>query len=131
MNPVALCIRIPFKIYLRSQLRLYWCYLLFSLLTTCFGPYGPSSGEIQLHQLPILEKLSILQRIRCFTIAHSYGVSRPPLWSSRQSSWLQIRRPGFDSPHYQNKKGMGLERGPLSLVSRTEELLDRKVVVPV
>jgi hypothetical protein len=26
---------------------------------------------------------------------------RPPLWSSGQSSWLQIRRPGFDSRHYQ------------------------------
>jgi hypothetical protein len=29
------------------------------------------------------------------------------------------------------KKVMGLERGPLSLVSTTEELLDRKVVTPV
>jgi hypothetical protein len=27
----------------------------------------------------------------------------PPLWSSGQSSWLQIRRPGFDSQHYQKK----------------------------
>jgi hypothetical protein len=26
---------------------------------------------------------------------------RPPLWSSGQSSWLQVRRPGFDSRHYQ------------------------------
>jgi hypothetical protein len=34
--------------------------------------------------------------------------------------------PGFDSRHYQ-KKVMGLGRGPLSLVSATEELLDRKV----
>jgi hypothetical protein len=49
--------------------------LLFSLFTTCFGPYGPSSGEIQLHHLYILKRPSILQRIRCFTIAHSYGVS--------------------------------------------------------
>jgi hypothetical protein len=49
--------------------------LLFFLFTTCFGPYGPSSGEIQLHHLHILKKPSILQRIRCFTIAHSYGVS--------------------------------------------------------
>jgi hypothetical protein len=52
------------------------------------------------------------------------------LWSSGQSSWLQIRRPGFDSRHYQ-KKIVGLERGPLSLVSTTEELLDRKVAAPV
>jgi hypothetical protein len=56
---------------------------------------------------------------------------RPPLWSSGQSSWLLIRRPGFDSRHYQKKKVMGLERGPLSLVSTTEELLDRKVADPV
>jgi hypothetical protein len=28
---------------------------------------------------------------------------RPPLWSSGQSSWLQIRRPGFDSQHCQKK----------------------------
>jgi hypothetical protein len=57
--------------------------------------------------------------------------SIPPLWSSGQSSWLQIQRPGFDSRHYQQKKVVGLERGPLSLVSTTEELLDRKVAVPV
>jgi hypothetical protein len=56
----------------------------------------------------------------------------PPLWSGGQSTWLQIRRPGFDSRHYQKKKVMGLlERGPLSLVSTTEELLDRKVAAPV
>jgi hypothetical protein len=57
--------------------------------------------------------------------------SRPPLWSSGQSSWLQIRMPGFDSRHYQKKKVMGLEQGPLSIVSTTEELLDRKVAAPV
>jgi hypothetical protein len=55
----------------------------------------------------------------------------PPLWSSGQNSWLQIRRSGFDSRHYQKKKVVGLERGPLSLVSTTGELLDRKVVAPV
>jgi hypothetical protein len=54
-----------------------------------------------------------------------------PLWSSGQSSWLQIRRPGFDSRHYQKKIVVGLERGPLSLVSSTEELLHRKVAAPV
>jgi hypothetical protein len=50
----------------------------------------------------------------------------PPLWSSGQSSWLQIQRTGVHSRHYQKKKVMGLERGPLSLVSTTEELLERK-----
>jgi hypothetical protein len=56
---------------------------------------------------------------------------RPPLWSSGQTSWLQIRKPGSDSQHYQKKKVVGLKRGPLSLVSITEELLDRKVAAPV
>jgi hypothetical protein len=56
--------------------------------------------------------------------------SRPPLWSSGQSSWLQIRRPGFDSRHYQ-KKSSGSGTGPLSLVSTNEELLDRKVAAPI
>jgi hypothetical protein len=48
-----------------------------------------------------------------------------------KSYWLQIRRPGFDSRNYQKKKVVGLERGPLSLVSITGELLDRKVATPV
>jgi hypothetical protein len=56
---------------------------------------------------------------------------RPPLWSSGQSSCLQIRRPGFDSRHHQKKKVVGLERGPLSLVTTIEELLDIKVAAPV
>jgi hypothetical protein len=37
----------------------------------------------------------------------------------------------FDSRHYQKQKVVGLERGPLSLVSTTEELLDRKVAAPI
>jgi hypothetical protein len=40
------------------------------------------------------------------------------------------RGPGFDSVALQ-KKVVGLERDPLSLVSTTEELLDRKVAAPV
>jgi hypothetical protein len=34
-----------------------------------------------------------------------YNCLGPPLWSSGQSSWLQIRRPGFDSQHYQIFRG--------------------------
>jgi hypothetical protein len=52
--------------------------------------------------------------------------SRPPLWSSGQSSWLQIQRPGFDSRRYQIFWVVGLERGPLSLMSTIEKLLERK-----
>jgi hypothetical protein len=51
----------------------------------------------------------------------------PPLWSSEQSSWLQIQRSGFDFRIYQIYRDVvGLERGPLSLVGTTEELLEKK-----
>jgi hypothetical protein len=40
------------------------------------------------------------------------------------------RGSGLDSQALQ-KKVVGLERGPLSLLSTTEELLDRKVAAPV
>jgi hypothetical protein len=40
------------------------------------------------------------------------------------------RGPGIDSRALQ-KKVVGLERGPLSLVSITEEILDRNVAAPV
>jgi hypothetical protein len=44
----------------------------------------------------------------------------------------RCRGPGFDSRALpKKKKVVGLERGPLSLVSTTEELLDRKVAAPV
>jgi hypothetical protein len=53
---------------------------------------------------------------------------------------LVVRVLGYRSRHCQifwgkkekkKKTVMGLERGPLSLVSTTEELLDRKVAAPV
>jgi hypothetical protein len=50
-----------------------------------------------------------------------------PLWSSGQSSWLQIQRSGFDSRLYQIfEEVVGLERDPVSLVNTIEELLGRK-----
>jgi hypothetical protein len=49
------------------------------------------------------------------------------LWSSGQNSWLQIQRSGFDSRRYHIfLEVVGLERGPLSLVSKIEKLLERK-----
>jgi hypothetical protein len=54
-------------------------------------------------------------------------IGRPPLWSSGQSSWLQIQRPRFDSRRNQIVwEVVGLERGLLSLVSTTQELLGIK-----
>jgi hypothetical protein len=50
--------------------------------------------------------------------------SWPPLLSSGQISWRQIQRPGFDFRRYQIfGEIVGLEGGPLSLVSTIEELL--------
>jgi hypothetical protein len=46
------------------------------------------------------------------------------LWSRGQSSWLQIKRSGFDSRRYQIFWVVGLERTTLSLLSTTEELLE-------
>jgi hypothetical protein len=39
--------------------------------------------------------------------------------------------PGLIPGTTRKKKAVGLERGPLGLVSTTEELLDRKVAAPV
>jgi hypothetical protein len=39
---------------------------------------------------------------RCIKVSWVPGWT--PLWSSGHSSWLQIRRPGFDSRHYPQKK---------------------------
>jgi hypothetical protein len=54
-------------------------------------------------------------------------ISTPRLWSTGQSSRLQIQRSGFHSRCYQIFwEAVDLERGPLILVSATEELLEWK-----
>jgi hypothetical protein len=51
--------------------------------------------------------------------------SRPALWSSGQSSWLQIQRSGFCSRRYHIFwEAVCLERGPFSEVSTNEELFE-------
>jgi hypothetical protein len=58
---------------------------------------------------------------------HSVWQWRPLLWSSGQSSWQQTQTSGFDSQRYQIFwEVVGLERGSRSLVSTTEQLLERK-----
>jgi hypothetical protein len=55
----------------------------------------------------------------------------PSLLSSGQSYWLQIQRSGFDSRRYQIFwEILGQERGPLSLVSTIEELVESKSSSP-
>jgi hypothetical protein len=55
-----------------------------------------------------------------------FWLPRPPLWFSGQSSRLQILRSRFRFSVLQDflKSSVGLERGPLSLVRITEELLE-------
>jgi hypothetical protein len=51
----------------------------------------------------------------------------PPMWSSGQSSWLQIQRLGFDSRRYHIFwEVVVLEQGPLGLMSTIEELHGRE-----
>jgi hypothetical protein len=60
----------------------------------------------------------------------AYWICRSPLWSSSQNSCLQIQRSGFDSRRYHIFSVVGLERGPLSLVSTIEKLLERECSGP-
>jgi hypothetical protein len=68
-------------------------------------------------------------RVRSLAIhfnVHSI-LMRQPLWSSGPSFWLRVQRFGFYSWRYQFFwELVGLKRGPLSLVSAIEELLERK-----
>jgi hypothetical protein len=52
-------------------------------------------------------------------------------WTASVVRVLGYRSGGPGSIPGTTKKVLGLERGPLSLVSTTEELLDRKVAAPV
>jgi hypothetical protein len=55
-----------------------------------------------------------------------------PLLMTASVRVLDYRSGGPGSiPGTTRKKVVGLERGPLSLVSTTEELLDRKIAAPV
>jgi hypothetical protein len=61
---------------------------------------GHNKNKVREHRVTTAAHNCLLRSpyaIRSYTV-------RPPLWSSGQSSWLQIRRPGFDSTHYQKKK---------------------------
>jgi hypothetical protein len=72
-----------------------------------------------------LKEDSLKRIFKTFRIMHVLNENLPPLWSSDQSSCLQIQRSGFDSLRYQIFwEVVGLERGTLSLVSTTEELTE-------
>jgi hypothetical protein len=67
------------------------------------------------------------QSFACCLFRVGFLLDWPSLWSNGQSSWLQIQRSGFDSRRYQIFwEVVGLERGPVSLMSTIEELFGRK-----
>jgi hypothetical protein len=85
-------------------------------------------------------KFLVVTNRKCFGVPHVFFIFRVPLfcymllifvaynslWSSDQSSCLQILRSGFNSLRYQiSWEVLGLKRGPLSLVNTIEELLGR------
>jgi hypothetical protein len=77
-----------------------------------------SSHWFVVNNLRIVKLIFTLEMKAVFPpVVPTYG---PPVWSSGQSSWLQIQRSGFDSRIF--REVVGLERGPLSLVRITEEL---------
>jgi hypothetical protein len=68
----------------------------------------------------------IYASVNLINILSTYG---RPLWSSGQSSWLQIQRSGLNSRCYKNFwEVVCLEQGPLSLLSAIEKLLERKSI---
>jgi hypothetical protein len=71
------------------------------ILSLCYR----AAFDAEVRCLPDVTELRFLRTdsaLRAFVWV--YFSSRPPLWSSGQSSWIQIRRPGFDSRHYQKQK---------------------------
>jgi hypothetical protein len=99
-----------------------------------YKPHSPvtvkeASTSIPLSIQQALYRSTLPFWLRITEILSIYDTSVwPPLWSSGQRSWLQIQRSGLDSRHYQLVwEVVGLERGPLSLVSTTEELLGRNI----
>jgi hypothetical protein len=79
--------------------------------------------DLQLHHYTYL-----LWNVHFISLFISQGLKIwPLLWSSGQSSWLQIQKSVFYSRRYQIfREVVGLQRGPNSLVSTIEELLRRK-----
>jgi hypothetical protein len=69
-------------------------------------------GEVSYHLFPTNSDLQYILVFFCYVFSH--------VNMSRWSSWLQIQRSGFDFGRYQIFwEVVGLERGPLCLVSAT------------
>jgi hypothetical protein len=79
--------------------------------------------------LPLLYRSMNSVHLRLFALMPQLMQNKQTQWleSASETSWLQIQRSEFDSRRYQIfGQVVVLERGPLSLVSTTEEPLQRK-----
>jgi hypothetical protein len=98
------------------------------LWATAVAPYSPLHGGKNVLIVALIRARSeYTPRPPLFWFTLHFLLQWPPLWSSGQSSWLQIQTSGFYSRRYQIFcEVVGLEQGPLSLMSTIEELLGRK-----
>jgi hypothetical protein len=89
-------------------------------------PHAADCSSVPLPGSPCLS-LPLPSQLWHFIIIQLHREFSPPLWSGGHSSWLQIQRSGFDSRHHTIFwEAVGLERGPLGLVTTPEEVLGRK-----
>jgi hypothetical protein len=81
-NKTITYLRIPFKYIPAIATENLLVLFLFSLFTTCFGPYGPSSGEIQLHYLLTMAFSRYVSNVIVFHLKMARR-DRNMLWTER------------------------------------------------
>jgi hypothetical protein len=94
----------------------------YEILATCSSTYSPVRTSQEAHSVLYSVSCEVGTEFMCYV-----EENWPLLWSSGQSSWLQIQRSEFNSGNYQIFwEVVDLQWGPLSLVNTSEELLERK-----
>jgi hypothetical protein len=81
--------------------------------------------------LPFCCALHFTSNVKCLQILVALVNIRPPLWSVVRVLGYRSGGPGSVPGTTRKQNVVGLERGAISLVSTTEELLDRKVAALV
>jgi hypothetical protein len=105
------------------QVRLFW--IVFRSFPVRFSAEAPTDSMWALLWFSLVPPEYTIKKTTAFPLHNIHN--SPPLYSSSLSSWLQIQRSGFHSRRYQIFwEVVGLERGPLSLVSTIEELLEQE-----
>jgi hypothetical protein len=89
------CLRLPSKYEI--QVNLLYAVVVPAAVISCMTGQRVNVTDYSYSSVSPAERNDSLHFI---CIVHT---GRPPLWSNSHSSWLQIRRPGFDSRHYEKK----------------------------